>query len=110
VRASAHIRCIWIRATVYELSAARVGWGMHLFFRGEMGHATGWFARAQRLLEREEHECAERGYLLLPVVEQQLDAGACEAAYTTAGLRLRSQVTLTSIWGGTRSNPTLGLI
>jgi DNA-binding CsgD family transcriptional regulator len=58
--------------------------GMRLFFRGEMGRATGWFARAQRLLEREGHECAERGYLLLPVVEQQLAAGDCDAAYATA--------------------------
>lgn len=58
--------------------------GMRLFFRGEMGRATGWFARAQRLLEREEQDCAERGYLLLPVVEQHLAAGACEAAYETA--------------------------
>ena len=46
--------------------------GMRLFFRGETGRATGWLARAQRLLERETHECAERGYLLLPVVEQCL--------------------------------------
>ena len=58
--------------------------GMRLFFRGEMGRATGWFGRAQRLLEREEQDCAERGYLLLPVVEQHLAAGACEAAYETA--------------------------
>jgi DNA-binding CsgD family transcriptional regulator len=36
------------------------------------------------LLEHEEHECAEQGYLLLPVVEQQLAAGDCEAAYATA--------------------------
>ena len=58
--------------------------GLRLFFRGEMGPATGWIARAQRLLEHEEHECAERGYLLLPVVEQHLAAGDLEAAYATA--------------------------
>jgi ATP/maltotriose-dependent transcriptional regulator MalT len=58
--------------------------GLRLLFRGEAGRATGWFARAERLLEREEHECAERGYLLLPVVEQQLAAGDCEAAHATA--------------------------
>jgi tetratricopeptide (TPR) repeat protein len=58
--------------------------GLRLFFRGEEGRATGWLARAQRLLEHEEHECAEQGYLLLPVVEQQLAAGDCEAAYATA--------------------------
>jgi DNA-binding CsgD family transcriptional regulator len=58
--------------------------GLRFLFRGETGHATGWFARAQRLLERETHECAERGYLLLPVVEQQLAAGDCEVAYAAA--------------------------
>jgi DNA-binding CsgD family transcriptional regulator len=58
--------------------------GLRLFLRGETGRATGWFARAQRLLEREGHECAERGYLLLPLVEQQLAAGDCETAYATA--------------------------
>jgi DNA-binding CsgD family transcriptional regulator len=58
--------------------------GMRLLFRGETGRATGWLARAQRLLEHEPHESAERGYLLLPVVEQQLAADDCEAAYATA--------------------------
>ena len=58
--------------------------GFHLFLRGEAGRATGWLARARRLIEREERECAERGYLLLPVVEQHLDAGDYEAAYATA--------------------------
>ncbi|MGH8480347.1 MAG: LuxR C-terminal-related transcriptional regulator [Gammaproteobacteria bacterium] len=58
--------------------------GLRLLFRGETGRATGWLARARRLLERETHECAERGYLLLPVVEQQLGADDCESAYATA--------------------------
>ncbi len=58
--------------------------GLRLLLRGEMGRATGWLARAQRLLEREEHDCVERGYLLLPVAEQRLAAGDWEAAYATA--------------------------
>jgi DNA-binding CsgD family transcriptional regulator len=58
--------------------------GLRFLFRGETGRATGWFGRAQRLLEHEEHECAERGYLLLPIVEQQLAAGDLEAAFATA--------------------------
>lgn len=58
--------------------------GLRLFFRGETGRATGWFGRAQRLLERQGHECAERGYLLLPAVEQHLAGGDCETAYATA--------------------------
>jgi len=28
-----------------------------------MGRATGWFGRAQRLLEREQRDCVEQGYL-----------------------------------------------
>ena len=55
-----------------------------------MGRATGWLARAQRLLEREEHDCVEQGYLLLPVVEQHLAAGDCETAYATAAAPPRS--------------------
>ena len=58
--------------------------GMRLLFRGESGRATGWLARAQRLLEREGRDCVEQGYLLLPVVQQQLDAGDVGAAYATA--------------------------
>jgi DNA-binding CsgD family transcriptional regulator len=58
--------------------------GLRFLFRGETGRATGWLGRAQRLLEHEEHECAERGYMLLPIVEQQLAAGDLEAAFATA--------------------------
>ena len=58
--------------------------GFRLLMRGEIGRANGWFARAQRLLERDTHECAERGYLLLPKVEQHLEAGDYEAAYVAA--------------------------
>src|SRR5262245_45467190 len=32
--------------------------GFRLLMRGERGSAGGWFARARRLLEREERECA----------------------------------------------------
>lgn len=58
--------------------------GLRLMFRGDAGHATGWFGRAQRLLDRGPCDCVEQGYLLLPVVNQQLDAGCCDAAYAAA--------------------------
>lgn len=69
-----------------DLPAVRCAFwlGFRLLMRGETGRANGWLARAQRLLERQQHECAERGYLLLPLVEQQLDAGDFETAYATA--------------------------
>jgi DNA-binding CsgD family transcriptional regulator len=58
--------------------------GFRLLMRGEMGRATAWLARAQRLVERDGRECANRGYLLLPVVEQRLDSGDFETAYGAA--------------------------
>ena len=58
--------------------------GLRLFFRGEAGRASGWLTRAHRLLERETQDCVERGYLSLPVIQQQLDAGECDAAFASA--------------------------
>jgi DNA-binding CsgD family transcriptional regulator len=58
--------------------------GFRLLMRGEMGRASGWFAHGQRLMERDARECAERGYLLLPVVEQRLGSDDHEAAYAIA--------------------------
>jgi DNA-binding CsgD family transcriptional regulator len=58
--------------------------GFRLFLRGESGRATGWLARAQRLLEREAEECAERGYLMLTEVEHLLDAGEHDTAHAKA--------------------------
>jgi hypothetical protein len=54
--------------------------GHNLMLRGEMGPATGWFGRGQRLLEREERDCAERGYLLIPVLVGHAIAGDHGAA------------------------------
>jgi DNA-binding CsgD family transcriptional regulator len=69
-----------------HLAAARAaGWlGMNLALRGEVGPAGGWFARAERLVEREEGDCVERGYLLLPVVFQRLFGGDHEGAHEAA--------------------------
>jgi DNA-binding CsgD family transcriptional regulator len=53
--------------------------GMNLAIRGEVGRASGWLGRAQRLLENE-GECAERGYLLLPTMFQHEAAGDFAAA------------------------------
>lgn len=58
--------------------------GFRLLFRGETGRATGWLARAARLLEREGRDCVERGYLLLPRVQQHIDAGEHGAAHAAA--------------------------
>jgi DNA-binding CsgD family transcriptional regulator len=58
--------------------------GFRLLMRSETGRATGWLARAQRLLEHHALDCAERGYLLLPIVEQRLQSGDFETAYAAA--------------------------
>ena len=56
---------------------------LNLASRGEMGPASGWLGRAQRLVESES-ECAERGWLLLPGVFQQEAAGDFAAAAAVA--------------------------
>jgi tetratricopeptide (TPR) repeat protein len=66
--------------------AARCAWwvGHNLLFHSETAPARGWFARGQRLLEREERDCVERGYLLIPVLLEHSFSGDYEAAYSTA--------------------------
>ena len=69
--------------------------GINLSVRGETARASGWFGRAHRLLERQEGECAEQGYLLLPAAMQQLfmgnyaDAQAAAASGVEKGERFR---------------------
>jgi DNA-binding CsgD family transcriptional regulator len=58
--------------------------GMNLALRGEMGRATGWLGRAQRLVEREGRDCVERGYLLLPLMFEHEATGDYEGAAATA--------------------------
>src|SRR5262245_37003315 len=58
--------------------------GLRLLFRGEAGRSTGWLSRAQRLLNSQQRDCVEHGYLLLPRVQEHLAAGDCEVAYATA--------------------------
>jgi DNA-binding CsgD family transcriptional regulator len=73
------------------LHAARCAiWsGLHLALAGEMGRASGWLGRAQRLVDRWGRECVEQGYLLLPLMFQHeakgdFAAGAAVAAEAAA--------------------------
>src|SRR4029078_339427 len=50
-----------------------------------MRPATGWLGRAQRWVEREDRECAEQGYMLVPVAFEHEAAGDFEGAAATAG-------------------------
>lgn len=56
--------------------------GLTLLLRGETAQASGWLARARRLIEG--HDCVEHGYVLLPVAEQHLAESHGDAAYSTA--------------------------
>lgn len=58
--------------------------GVHFALRGEMGPATGWIGRAQRLIEHEDDDTVERGYVLLSVVLRHVAGGDWETAYSTA--------------------------
>ncbi len=58
--------------------------GLRLLFMGETGRSTGWLAGARRLVDSEETDCAERGYLLLPTAEQLLGADDYAAAHAMA--------------------------
>jgi len=49
---------------------------IHLALQREIGPASGWLSRANRLLEREQSDCVERGYALMPVVMQHVAAGS----------------------------------
>ena len=54
--------------------------GTGLALRGEVGGATGWAGRALRLLEQEEGDFVERGYMLFPLVYQHELVGNLSAA------------------------------
>jgi ATP/maltotriose-dependent transcriptional regulator MalT len=58
--------------------------GLAFLFAGESGRGSGWLANARQMLEREPVECAEIGYLMVPLVEKLLaaedHAGALAAA------------------------------
>ena len=54
--------------------------GLGLLAVGEFARAAGWFGRAGRLLDSTDQDCVERGYLLIPAVLEELDAGRAEAA------------------------------
>jgi ATP/maltotriose-dependent transcriptional regulator MalT len=70
-----------------SLRAARAAFwlGYRLFGLGEAGRASGWLARAQRLVDGAAADgCVEQGYLLLPAIHRQHGSGQHEAALETA--------------------------
>src|SRR5919201_4823565 len=62
--------------------AARVAFwlAMALFNRGEHARGGGWMARAQRVLEESQQDCAERAYPLIAMALQSLERGDVQGA------------------------------
>jgi DNA-binding CsgD family transcriptional regulator len=58
--------------------------GLNLAYRGAIGPATGWLSRAQRILDDEPRETAERGFLMLPLVFRHEATGDYEAGAAVA--------------------------
>ena len=58
--------------------------GFRLFGAAEFGRATGWMARAERLLDDGGHDCALRGYLLLPLIRRHVEVRDYETARRVA--------------------------
>ena len=69
-----------------DLPAVRCAFwvGVHLMLRGEVARTGGWFARVQRVLDHEERDCVEKGYLLIARVLQHQAVGDWEAASAAA--------------------------
>lgn len=68
------------------IGAARcAGWiGFGLADMGELARASGWFGRARRILDGEQRDCVERGYLLIPAMLGLVAAGDWEALDATS--------------------------
>lgn len=80
---------VYVDAGEARRAASCAGWiGTNLALRGEVGGATGWFARAERLLESYGRDCPERGWMLLPVMYRHEGAGDLAAAAATAAAAL----------------------
>lgn len=72
------------RGNLLPAIKAAIWLGTNLAQRGKMGPATGWIARAQRLLESDEQDCVERGYLLLPLFFKHEAAGEFDTVIALA--------------------------
>lgn len=55
--------------------------GLLLFFQGDHAQGSGWLARAKRLAEDHQTDCAEAGFLFIPQGLQQLRKSDPESAY-----------------------------
>ncbi len=80
----------WHRRSLEEgrgdLAARAAVWlAFRLAERGDVGRASGWFTRAQRLLDEDGVERVEHGYLLIPQIQAALASGRLDDALRAAG-------------------------
>lgn len=57
--------------------------GLQLMFKREQARGSGWFSRAQHLLEKVQQHCAEKGLLSIPLALRSLNEGDADRAYAT---------------------------
>jgi DNA-binding CsgD family transcriptional regulator/tetratricopeptide (TPR) repeat protein len=90
VRGHERAQQLYLAASDVERAARCAFWaGLSFGLRGEVGPASGWFARADRLLEQEHLDSSVRGLLLVPqalerMAMHELAAGAALAAEAVA--------------------------
>jgi len=86
LRARVHQTCL--DRGDHEGAARSASWlAFGLLQRGAIAQASGWFARAERILDEAQLDCVVRGYLLIPSAVQRIvqgDPEAGHAAFTRA--------------------------
>ena len=78
--ARAHQACLELGN---EEHAARCAFwtGFGLMIRGEFARGGGWLARARRLVDEAQLDCAVQGFLLVPAALQRMNEGDAASAY-----------------------------
>jgi DNA-binding NarL/FixJ family response regulator len=72
---------VFLERSNEERAARCAFWlGLHLINRGDMAPGFAWIARAGRLVDNDEHDCVEQGFLLTPVALQKMYAGDADSA------------------------------
>jgi hypothetical protein len=82
--ARAHEECLR-RGDATRAARCAIWLAFGLLNRGEMVRAGGWVARARRLLDDQQLDCAEQAYLLGMAAMQSMAEGDAASAYGTFG-------------------------
>jgi DNA-binding CsgD family transcriptional regulator len=85
-RARAH-QAFLDRGQIEAAARSAVSLGFGLLQRGAIAPASGWFARAARILDETQLDCVVRGYLLIPAAIQRVvqgDPAAGDVTFTRA--------------------------